>query len=330
MIRRSTVEAHDVREPQWSKPITVEAHTVEVHHGRWVQSGCASRLLILSIASLFLGHSNMIDSFLVRRRLVVWGFWACVFSSIARADESSASANGPVDELRIYHARPGTMDALVGRFRDHTGALFDKHGIESLGYWIDADAPETLIYVVRHQDPDAIEANWKSFGSDPEWKRVAKASGVGGLAKPIERTFMRKTDYSPSLPICTRAASASSGADESSSSDGGEVVFELRRYRTEPGKLPALDRRFADHTMGLFEKHGMENVIYWHPIDPGPMDANLIYIVRHDSRDAASQSWTAFSKDPQWKAAAAASGVGKLAERPTVNFMRATDFSKVQ
>ena len=133
------------------------------------------------------GRSSMIPFSSARRMMFASVFGSFVVASITAADEASSAStdSGPVDELRIYHARPGTMEALVGRFRDHTRALFEKHGIESLGYWIDADAPETLIYVVRHADPKAIDSNWKAFGRDPQWKQVAKASGVGGLAKPL-------------------------------------------------------------------------------------------------------------------------------------------------
>ena len=47
-----------------------------------------------------------------------------------------------------------------------------------------------------------------------------------------------------------------------------ERVYELRTYTTLPGRLPALNKRFKDHTMKLFEKHGMKNEVYWVPTDP--------------------------------------------------------------
>lgn len=66
----------------------------------------------------------------------------------------------------------------------------------------------------------------------------------------------------------------SGNADEHSSA----VVFELRTYTTHEGRLPALEARFRDHTMGLFEKHGMRNVGYWIPAD---RPNTLIYIIAH-------------------------------------------------
>ena len=75
---------------------------------------------------------------------------------------------------------------------------------------------------------------------------------------------------------------------------------ELIRRRT--GKLNDLLARFRNDTMRIFEKHGMDNVGYWVPTD-SPASANtLIYILAHDSRDAATKSWAAFREDPEWLA----------------------------
>ena len=77
----------------------------------------------------------------------------------------------------------------------------------------------------------------------------------------------------------------------------GTRVYELRTYTTLPGRLPALNKRFAEHTMKLFEKHGMRNEIYWTPLDDERKDNTLIYVVSHESRDAADKSWQAFGAE---------------------------------
>ena len=64
-------------------------------------------------------------------------------------------------------------------------------------------------------------------------------------------------------------------------------VYELRTYTTVAGRLPALNKRFAEHTLKLFEKHGMKNEMYWVPTDE---DNKLVYVVSHDSREAADKS----------------------------------------
>src|SRR5256886_12279231 len=84
-------------------------------------------------------------------------------------------------------------------------------------------------------------------------------------------------------------------------------VYELRTYTTLPGRLPALNKRFAEHTLKLFEKHGMRNEIYWTPLDDERKDNTLIYVVSHESRDAADKNWQAFGADADWKKARDAS-----------------------
>src|SRR5262245_35608844 len=76
-------------------------------------------------------------------------------------------------------------------------------------------------------------------------------------------------------------------------------VYELRIYQSPPGKLAALNARFRDHTLKLFEKHGMTNVGYWVPVDP--KDQRLIYILAHPSRKAAEANWKQFLADPEWQ-----------------------------
>src|SRR5688572_32872414 len=48
--------------------------------------------------------------------------------------------------------------------------------------------------------------------------------------------------------------------------------------------------RFRNDTLRIFEKHGMENVGYWLPADAPASSNTLIYILAHDSRDAATRS----------------------------------------
>jgi hypothetical protein len=113
-----------------------------------------------------------------------------------------ASAADRVFELRTYTASPGKLGALNARFRDHTIALFKKHGMEVVGFWepIDkeAGAGEKLIYLLAHPSREAAQANWKAFREDPEWVKVKAESEVGGvLPAKIESVYLAGTDYSP-------------------------------------------------------------------------------------------------------------------------------------
>lgn len=113
------------------------------------------------------------------------------------------------------------------------------------------------------------------------------------------------------------------------SAEADESVYELRTYTCEPGRLPALEKRFREHTLRLFEKHGMENVAYWKPAEGERAKNTLIYILRHNSREAAAESWQAFRADPEWIAARDASEQdGKILARPAESvYMTATDYS---
>lgn len=108
-------------------------------------------------------------------------------------------------------------------------------------------------------------------------------------------------------------------------------VFEIRTYTTEPGKLPDLLKRFREHTTKLFEKHGMTNIGYWVPTDELLSKNTLIYVLAHDSRDAAKKSWDGFRSDPDWiKARDASEASGKIVAKVESIFAAPTDFSAIK
>jgi hypothetical protein len=113
------------------------------------------------------------------------------------------------------------------------------------------------------------------------------------------------------------------------SSHGGDgVVFELRIYHANEGKLDALLARFRDHTMTIFKRHGIESVAYWTPTDAPLAGKTLVYMLRHPSREAATANWAAFHDDPEWKQVSTASEVnGKLVNLVESTFLKLTDFS---
>ncbi|NKB32791.1 MAG: NIPSNAP family protein [Pseudomonadales bacterium] len=79
-----------------------------------------------------------------------------------------------------------------------------------------------------------------------------------------------------------------------------QKVYELRTYTTAPGRLPPLLDRFGGGEIDLFHKHGMTSVGYWVPDDEELSQNTLVYMVAHDDRAAAEQSWSNFSADPVW------------------------------
>ncbi len=128
------------------------------------------------------------------------------------------------------------------------------------------------------------------------------------------------------LPLLSTAlVAASQGADRKQAST---TVYELRVYHAAPGKLGELLARFRDHTINLFEKHGMKVIAFWTPLDAPDRDNMLIYILQHPSREAAVANWKSFQDDPEWKRVKQESEAnGKLAEKIDSTFMALTDFS---
>jgi hypothetical protein len=108
-------------------------------------------------------------------------------------------------------------------------------------------------------------------------------------------------------------------------------VYELRTYYTLPGRLPALQARFRDHTTKIFEKHGMKNVGYWVPQDAPKSENTLIYVISHESREKAKENWDAFRKDPEWqKVQKASEADGKIVEKVESVYMNPTDYSPIK
>lgn len=225
-------------------------------------------------------------------------------------------------EMRVYYAAPGKLDELHKRFRDHTTALFKKHGMTNLGYWTPVEnADLKLVYVLAYPSREARDASWKAFAADPDWQAAYKASEVNGkLVAKFESTFMQATDYSPAIK-------ASSAAPR---------VFELRTYTTTPGNLPRLNARFRDHTTALFAKHGMTNLFYWNlqAGQPGT-DNTLLYLLAHKDAAAMAESFKAFRANPDWVAAkgaseAAAGGSLTIPDGVKSVVMTATDYSETR
>ena len=110
-------------------------------------------------------------------------------------------------------------------------------------------------------------------------------------------------------------------------------VFELRTYTCPTAeKLASLDERFRNHTMKLFAKHGMQNLVYFHPQGIDGSERKLIYFLGHESVEAAKESFAAFRTDPEWLAAREASeqkAGGSLTEKKGVvsEFFAATEYS---
>lgn len=109
------------------------------------------------------------------------------------------------------------------------------------------------------------------------------------------------------------------------------AVFELRTYKSTPGNMEKLLDRFRNHTMRIFEKHGMTNIGYWIPVDPEEAQDTLIYLLKHDSMEAATASWRAFAQDPEWHQVNDESNRdGAILDSVVRKYLTAADFSQIK
>jgi len=113
---------------------------------------------------------------------------------------SNAELEHNVYELRMYHVNPGKMDELKARFGDHTDAIFKRHNMKSVGYWVPEDQPSSqslFVYILQHPTRVEAQKNWAAFQADPEWQKVkAESEKNGPLVNHIDRYFMDPTAYS--------------------------------------------------------------------------------------------------------------------------------------
>ena len=87
------------------------------------------------------------------------------------------------------------MDALKARFGDHTDAIFKRHNMKSIGYWVPEDAGQNLfVYILEHPSRQEAKKNWAAFHDDTEWQKVKAESET--LVDKIDNYFMNPTSYS--------------------------------------------------------------------------------------------------------------------------------------
>jgi hypothetical protein len=132
----------------------------------------------------------------------------------------------------------------------------------------------------------------------------------------------------PAAALFPELLSAASQQENANSKKGSTVVYELRVYHIAAGKSEELLARFRDHTIKLFDRHGIKSVAYWTPIEEPLKSNTLIYILQHPSREEAAANWKSFQDDPEWKSVKEKSEAnGKLVEKIDSTFLALTDFS---
>jgi hypothetical protein len=228
-------------------------------------------------------------------------------------------------ELTVFTAKPGKLAAVHDWLRAHHEDVFAKNGATNIAYFTPTGPnPDNKILAIhRYPSLPALLKTSRAIKADPLWKPMDTAENApDSLLESTTTVRLKPTDYSPEFPLTESQPPR---------------VFELRTYTCpSPEKLFYLHDRFREHTMKLFAKHGMENLVYWQPMDGEQWDVQLAYLLSHKSEAAAKESFASFRADPDWLAAKKASeekAGGSLtnAERGVVSeFLEATEYSPLK
>jgi hypothetical protein len=109
------------------------------------------------------------------------------------------------------------------------------------------------------------------------------------------------------------------------------LLYELRIYTAAPGKIDALHKRFRDHTLKFFEKHGIKSVGYW-DAENADGEKQLYYIVTYpDQASREKMLVKGVAADPEFLQVVKESEVdGKLTSKIESVMLSPTDYSPLQ
>jgi hypothetical protein len=102
-------------------------------------------------------------------------------------------------ELRIYHAIPGRLPALLSRFQNHTLQIWEKHGIHQAGFWttLVGESNQQLTYMLAWDSMAERQERWNAFLADPEWIAVSTETEKDGpLVQNISNELLAPTAFS--------------------------------------------------------------------------------------------------------------------------------------
>ena len=132
-----------------------------------------------------------------------WSLLSFIGGAAVTLGVSNLGGSNPshhVYELRLYHVNEGKMNALKARFGDHTDAIFKRHNMKSIGYWVPEDtrySQNLFVYILEHPSSEEARKNWAAFQADPEWQKVKADSEINGaLANHIDSYLMDPTSFS--------------------------------------------------------------------------------------------------------------------------------------
>jgi hypothetical protein len=212
-------------------------------------------------------------------------------------------------ELRSYEAMPGLMPQLDEHL-DLACRLFPNHGLGVLGAWTDeVGTGGRVTYMWSAKDEASRHASLASFAGSAEWKSFAaeEMRKHGTVVAHVENLLLRPTTWWPEAKM-------------------SKAVQELRIYEAMPGRMPALQKRFSDHTVGLFKRMGIGIVGFWTEVYGS--NSRLVYMLEYDGLGAREAAWQTFAANADWqKVKAESEKDGPLVRRTHNRILRPTRYS---
>ncbi len=113
----------------------------------------------------------------------------------------AASARPRAFDLRVYSVLPGKLDKFRNRWRDFAVAIYERHGLHSVGWWVaekkDADGHDQFVCLLAGDSVAAIQKSISEFHQDAEWQRVEKDTEQNGkLRSGVTAHKLTPTDFS--------------------------------------------------------------------------------------------------------------------------------------
>jgi hypothetical protein len=102
-------------------------------------------------------------------------------------------------ELRVYHAAPGKLPALIERFANHTVPIWKTHDFRPVGFWtVDiGENTNDFYYMLEWDDMNHRDRASATFMADPKWLAARAASEKDGpLRAGVSRTILKPTEFS--------------------------------------------------------------------------------------------------------------------------------------
>ena len=108
------------------------------------------------------------------------------------------------------------------------------------------------------------------------------------------------------------------------------MIYELRVYRAVPGRLPNIMARFAQHTLRIWERHGIRQAGFWTTLI-GDSNQDLTYMLAWESLAEREAKWATFQADTEWLAVRAETEKdGPIVANIHSQFLTPTAFSSVK